>query len=189
MGISETNNIKQLKLGCLDKISEIRTMPPPSLLLVSLLLLVLPHPGVLGFHLPGTSSTSCTAPGHAPGTCVQITDCPSIEQFLENQITKEKVKFFSKFSCGFTNNIPNICCPLDNNIVAGRTAATTTTTPATTTTTTTTTTATTTTFRIVEETTKPSRFRPRNNDNDLRLGFNEWRRNTKCSSEFCRGRV
>ena len=92
------------------------------------------------------------------------------EQFLENQITKEKVKFFSKFSCGFTNNIPNICCPLDNNIVAGRTAATTTTTPATTTTTTTTTTATTTTFRIVEETTKPSRFRPRNNDNDLRLG-------------------
>merc|ERR1739836_305636 len=147
-------------------------MPPPTLLLASLLLLVT-HPEVLGFHLPGTSSTSCSAPGHTPGTCVQITECPSIEQFLENQITKEKVKFFSKFSCGFTNNIPNICCPMDNNIVAGRTAATTTTTP---------------TFRIVEETTKPSIFRPRNNDNDLRLGFNEWR-NTKCSSEFCRGRV
>merc|ERR1711884_413961 len=155
-------------------------MLPPSLLLASLLLLVA-HPGVLGFQLPGTSSTSCSAPGRTPGTCVQITECPSIEQFLENQITKEKVKFFSKFSCGFTNNIPNICCPMDNNIVASRTAATTTTTPATTTTTTAT-------FRIVEETTKPSRFRPRNNDNDLRLGFNEWR-NTKCSSEFCRGRV
>merc|ERR1719150_3404415 len=147
-------------------------MPPPSFLLASLLLLV-PHLKVLGFHLPGSTATSCTAPGHTPGTCVQITECPSIEQFLENQITKEKVRFFSKFSCGFTNNIPNICCPLENNIVVGRTAATTTTT----------------TFRIVEETTKPSRFRPRNNDNDLRLGFNEWRRNTKCSSEFCRGRV
>merc|ERR1712241_57684 len=146
-----------------------RTMLSPSLLLASLLLLVV-HPGVFGFHLPGTSSTSCSAPGHTPGTCVQITECPSIEQFLENQITKEKVKFFSKFSCGFTNNIPNICCPMDNNIVASRTAATTTTTPATTTTKTTTTTATTTTFRIVEETTKPSRFRPRNNENDLRLG-------------------
>merc|ERR1712020_99038 len=131
-------------------------MPPPSLLLASLLLLV-PNPGVLGFHLPGISSTSCSAPGHTPGTCMQITECPSIEQFLENQITKEKVKFFSKFSCGFTNNIPNICCPTDNNIVAGRAAATTTTTP---TTTTKTTTATTTTFRIVEETTKPSRYRP-----------------------------
>merc|ERR1719166_744558 len=122
-------------------------MLPPSLLL-----LLGANPGVLGFHLPGTSSTSCSAPGHTPGTCVQITECPSIEQFLENQTTKEKVKFFSKFSCGFTNNIPNICCPMDNNIVAGRTAATTTTTP-TTTTTTKTTTATTTTFRIVEETT------------------------------------
>merc|ERR1712186_159807 len=138
---------------------EIRTMPPPTVLLVSLLLLSA-HPGVLGFHLPGSTSTSCSAPSHTPGTCVQITECPSIEQFLENQITKEKVKFFSKFSCGFTNNIPNICCPLDNNIVVGRTAATTTTTPATTTTTTTTTTTATTTFRIVEETTKPSRFRP-----------------------------
>merc|ERR1711902_169052 len=114
-------------------LKQIRTMPPPSLLLASLLLLMA-HPGVLGFHLPGTSSTSCTAPGHTPGTCVQITECPSIEQFLENQITKEKVKFFSKFSCGFTNNIPNICCPMDNKIVA--------------------------------ETTKPSRFRPRNNEND-----------------------
>merc|ERR1712186_81496 len=130
---------------------EIRTMPPPTVLLASLLILVA-HPGVLGFHLPGSTSTSCSAPGHTPGTCVQITECPSIEQFLEDQITKENVKFFSKFSCGFTNNIPNICCPLDNNIVAGRTAATTTTTPTTTTATTTTTTTTTTattTFRIV----------------------------------------
>ena len=75
--ISETNNIKQLKLGRLDKTSEIRTMPPPSLLLASLLLLVA-NPGVLGFHLPGTSSTSCSAPGHTPGACVQITECPSI---------------------------------------------------------------------------------------------------------------
>merc|ERR1712039_208820 len=141
-------------MGQQQQISEIRTMPPPTFILTSLLLLVA-HPGVLSFHLPGTSSTSCSAPGHTPGTCVQITECPSIEQFLGNQITKEKVKFFSKFSCGFTNNIPNICCPLDNNIVAGRTAATTTTT-----TRTTTTTATTTTFRIVEETTKPGRFRP-----------------------------
>ena len=95
------------------------------------------------------------------------------EHILENQITKEKLKFLSKFSCGFTNNIPKICCPIEQNVIHGRgPSPRKSTTRQTTTTTTTSTTTTTKRFRHVEETTKPSKHTRNNiNQNDLRFGM------------------
>merc|ERR1711971_822898 len=156
--------------------------------MTALLMLLLVTPG-LGFHLPGEgrltgTPDTCQASDNQPGQCIEITKCESLENILENQITKEKLKFLSKFSCGFTNNIPKICCPLKQNDIQGRGSnprvekiSTTPTTP----------TTTTRRFRHVEETTKPNNIHRRNrgNENDLRIGFGGWT-GIKCSSEFCR---
>ena len=76
------------------------------------------------------------------------------------------MKFLSQYSCGFTTNIPNVCCPLEQNLI-GRVApssSTSSTTPSTTS-------STTSSFRLIEETTKPNkRINSRGNDNDLRVG-------------------
>merc|ERR1711971_415111 len=170
------------------------------IIMTALLMLLLVTPG-LGFHLPGEgrltgTPDTCQASDNQPGQCIEITKCESLENILENQITKEKLKFLSKFSCGFTNNIPKICCPLKQNDIQGRGSnprvekiSTTPTTPTTTTRTTTVVPSTTTTrrFRHVEETTKPNNIHRRNrgNENDLRIGFGGWT-GIKCSSEFCR---
>jgi len=156
------------------------------------LLLLLVTPG-LGFHLPGDERTdtgtpdTCQASDNQPGQCIEITQCEAVENILENQITKEKLKFLSKFSCGFTNNIPKICCPLKQNVIQGRGSDPNTTTPTTTTTTSPSPSTTTQRFRLVEETTKPNKNHQRNrvNENDLRIGFGGWT-GIKCSSEFCR---
>jgi len=115
-----------------------------------------------------------------PGHCVAISECRAVENILEQQTTKEKLKFLAKFSCGFTNNNPKICCPLDITIT-GRNSDPPpptekvsteffTSTPG---------------FRLVEETTKPNKIKSRTNDNDLRVGFSEWGIKVKCTSEFC----
>merc|ERR1712186_135045 len=157
-----------------------------------ILLLLLTAPSLVtpgrAFHLPedqgaahtGTPHT-CQASDNHVGLCLEITKCKSVEHILENQITKEKLKFLSKFSCGFTNNIPKICCPIEQNVIHGRGPS-----PRKSTTRQTTTTTTTKRFRHVEETTKPSKHTRNNiNQNDLRFGFGGWA-GIKCSSEFCK---
>ena len=116
------------------------------------------------------------------------------ERYLEDVTAKEKLKFLSKYSCGFTNNVPNICCPLDSGIV-GR-AAETTSRPASPSSSTPSSSG----VRLVEEVTESNFVQPSLSDNDLRIGesnirerkayqdffpgFNEWTP-IKCSTEFC----
>jgi len=136
------------------------------------------------FHLPGTkTNTGCVAMDNKAGHCVAISECRTVENILGQQTTKEKLKFLAKFSCGFTNNNPKICCPLDITLTGRNSDPVPTTekvsneftTPSTTTQR----------FRLVEETTKPNKIKSRTNDNDLRVGFSEWGVKVKCTSEFC----
>merc|ERR1712012_665404 len=134
-----------------------------------------------GFHLPNlVGEEDCISINNSPGQCIQITNCQKMATMLESQNSKEKVQFLTEFSCGFTNNVPNICCPLDQTVL-GRAAVTS---PPSTTSSTTSSSTTTTSFRLIEETTSTNKkIRSRGSDNDLRIGFNEW--DVKCTSEFC----
>merc|ERR1712098_628401 len=72
-----------------------------------------------GFHLPNlVGEEDCISINNSPGQCIQITNCQKMATMLESQNSKEKVQFLSEFSCGFTNNVPNICCPYDQTVLA-----------------------------------------------------------------------
>ena len=92
----------------------------------------------------------------APGEQIKLfTLINLLGDFWEKPITKEKIKFLQLSTCGFANDVPKICCPIDTrSISVRRTITTTPTTTISTTTTTQTTTTTTELFRITEETTK-----------------------------------
>ena len=85
------------------------------------------------------------------------------EKYLEDVTAKEKLKFLSKYSCGFTNNVPNICCPLDIDIV-GRAAEATSrpSSPSSSTSSSG--------VNLVEEITESNFVQPSISDNDLRIG-------------------
>ena len=51
------------------------------------------------------------------GSCVQITDCESLDQIFGQNMSKEKISFLKSSGCGFDNEIPKICCPLRPAIV------------------------------------------------------------------------
>ena len=94
----------------------------------------------------------------APGEQIKLfTLINLLGDFWEKPITKEKIKFLQLSTCGFANDVPKICCPIDTRSISRRTikATTTITTVSTSTTSTTTTPSTTTNrLRITEETTR-----------------------------------
>merc|ERR1711997_1284748 len=145
------------------------------------------------FYLPNMNrnvESDCLSQDNKPGVCTKITNCQTLGDFFEKPITKEKRKFLESFTCGFANDLPKICCPIDTrSISVRRTITTTPTTTISSTTTTQTTTTTTQLFRITEETTKPDpATSTRDLGTNLRRGFNEWGvpSNKMCSSEFCK---
>merc|ERR1712149_69832 len=102
------------------------------------------------FFLPNINKnveSDCLSQDNKPGVCTKITNCQTLGDFFEKPITKEKRKFLESFTCGFANDVPKICCPIDTRSISVR--RTITTTP-----TTTVPTTTTEPFRITEETTK-----------------------------------
>jgi len=126
---------------------------------------------VTSFFLPNNNNSldsDCLSQDNNPGVCTEITSCQSLGDFFEKPITKEKRKFLEVSTCGFANDVPKICCPIDTRNLSNRRTiktATTTTTP--------TTTPTTTNFRITEETTEHNPFtQPSEIGNSLRRGTN-----------------
>merc|ERR1712024_127895 len=145
------------------------------------------------FYLPNRNKnveSDCLSQDNKPGVCTEITNCQTLGDFFEKPITKEKRNFLESFTCGFANDVPKICCPIDTrSISVRRTITTTPTTTISTTATTQTTTTTTESFRITEETTKHDpATSTRHLGTNLRRGFNEWgvTSNKMCSSEFCK---
>merc|ERR1712130_148214 len=144
------------------------------------------------FYLPNRNKnveSDCLSQDNKPGVCTKITNCETLGDFFEKPITKEKRKFLENFTCGFANDVPKICCPIDTRSISVRRTITTTPTTTVRTTTTTQTTTTTEPFRITEETTKHDpETSTRDLATNLRRGFNEWgvTSNKMCSSEFCK---
>merc|ERR1712115_663322 len=132
------------------------------------------------FFLPNRNKnveSDCLSQDNKPGVCTKITNCQTLGDFFEKPITKEKRNFLESFTCGFANDVPKICCPIDTRSISVR--RTITTTP----------TTTTEPFRITEETTKHDpETSTRDLATNLRRGFNEWgvTSNKMCSSEFCK---
>jgi len=152
---------------------------------------------VASFFLPSSNNNverDCTTPDKSPGSCREITDCQTLGDFWQKPITKEKRKFLEVSTCGFANDVPKICCPIDTRprIITPTTIRPTTPTSTTTTTTrpptTSTTTASSPSFSIPEETTPSSDPFPQSRgggSNLRRRGFSEWGIG-KCSTEFCK---
>merc|ERR1712130_21932 len=144
------------------------------------------------FYLPNRNKnveSDCLSQDNKPGVCTKITNCETLGDFFEKPITKEKRNFLESFTCGFANDVPKICCPIDTRSISVRRTITTTPTTTISTTATTQTTTTTESFRITEETTKHDpATSTRNLGTNLRRGFNEWgfTSNKMCSSEFCK---
>merc|ERR1711978_119583 len=124
------------------------------LLIVSLFTLAGSGSGsVFSFYLPSSNNvkSDCTSADESPGVCTEITSCKSLGDFWEKPITKEKIKFLQLSTCGFANDVPKICCPIDTRSISRRTVKATTTITTVPTTTTTQATTTTEPFRITEE--------------------------------------
>merc|ERR1712024_152218 len=144
------------------------------------------------FYLPNRNKnveSDCLSQDNKPGVCTKITNCQTLGDFFEKPITKEKRNFLETFTCGFANDFPKICCPIDTRSISVRRTITTTSTTTVPTTTTTQTTTTTEPFRITEETTKHDpESSTRDLGTNLRRGFNEWgvTSNKMCTSEFCK---
>ena len=47
------------------------------------------------------------------GKCVQITECKTLADILGKPISKENISYLTKSGCGFENQIPKICCPVE----------------------------------------------------------------------------
>merc|ERR1712038_1748761 len=127
------------------------------------------------FYLPNRNrnvESDCLSQNNKPGVCTKITNCQTLGDFFGKPITKEKRKFLESFTCGFANDVPKICCPIDTRSISVRRTITTTPTTTISTTATTQTTTTTEPFRITEETTKhDSETSTRDLATNLRRGF------------------
>ena len=65
------------------------------------------------FHLPtAKEGVTCKTAKNEEGKCVQITECESLANILGKPLGKENIKYFKKLGCGFDNQIPKICCPV-----------------------------------------------------------------------------
>merc|ERR1711860_115718 len=79
------------------------------------------------------SSNSCTSPDGLEGECTYLLQCPTLLQLLTKRPLKPAVITFLRQSvCGFTRNLPDVCCPKSRPLTT--TTSTTTTTSRTTTT-------------------------------------------------------
>ena len=47
------------------------------------------------------------------GKCVQITECETLADILGKPMSKENISYLTKSGCGFDNQIPKICCPVE----------------------------------------------------------------------------
>merc|ERR1719205_562009 len=66
------------------------------------------------FHLPATKEgVRCITIRNEEGTCVQITECNTLPDILGKPMSKENVSYLTKSGCGFDNQIPKICCPVE----------------------------------------------------------------------------
>jgi len=66
------------------------------------------------FHLPATKeAVRCKTDRHEEGTCVQITECETLADILGRPMSKENISYLTKSGCGFENQIPKICCPVE----------------------------------------------------------------------------
>merc|ERR1711971_148281 len=66
------------------------------------------------FHLPATKEgVRCSTIKNEEGTCVQITECETLADILGKPMSKENISYLTKSGCGFDNQIPKICCPVE----------------------------------------------------------------------------
>ena len=71
-----------------------------------------------GFYLPNTKEGhECKTAAKEKGRCVQVTNCDSLDQLFGQTMSKEKMSFLKNSGCGFDNDIPKICCPVNTDIV------------------------------------------------------------------------
>ena len=73
---------------------------------------------ISGFYLPNTKEgPGCKTAAKEEGRCVQVTNCDSLDQLFGQTMSKEKMSFLKNSGCGFDNEIPKICCPVNTDIV------------------------------------------------------------------------
>ena len=66
------------------------------------------------FHLPATKDgIRCMTIRNEEGKCVQITECKTLADILGKPMSKENISYLTKSGCGFDNQIPKICCPVE----------------------------------------------------------------------------
>ena len=66
------------------------------------------------FHLPtAKEGFKCKIDKNYDGKCVQITECETLADILGKPMSKENISYLTKSGCGFDNQIPKICCPVE----------------------------------------------------------------------------
>jgi len=66
------------------------------------------------FHLPAIKEgVRCSTFRNEEGTCLQITECETLADILGKPMSKENISYLMRSGCGFENQIPKICCPVE----------------------------------------------------------------------------
>ena len=74
------------------------------------------------------SSNSCTSPDGLEGECTYLLQCPTLLQLLTKRpLLPPVITFLRQSVCGFTRNLPDVCCPKSRPLTTTTTTSRTTT--------------------------------------------------------------